>query len=203
MQLLFSILISMAMFNNTPTVAPAGYAVGDVVTNFTLMNVDGKNVSLNDYKDKEGVIVIFTCNHCPYAKAYESRIMDLDAKYANLNYPVVAISPNDPIAEPSDSPENMKKRAEQMHYTFPYLFDATQNVSKSFGASRTPHVFLLQKVDGEFKVAYIGAIDDNTDSPEKVEKKYLEDAISALQKGIKPEIPFTKAIGCSIKWKAE
>ena len=89
-------------------------------------------MSLNDYASREGVIVVFTCNHCPYAKAYETRIMELDKNFASKGYPVLAINPNDPIREPEDSPENMKKRAEEMAYTFPYLFDATQQVAKDF-----------------------------------------------------------------------
>jgi peroxiredoxin len=203
MNILFSAILTLGLLNNDPatTPAPVGYAVGDVVNNFSLMNVDGNNVSLNDYKDKEGVIVVFTCNHCPYAKAYETRIMELDAKYAGLNYPVIAINPNDPIKEPDDSPENMKKRAEEKNYSFPYLFDATQQVAKDFGATRTPHVFLLQKVNGQFKVAYIGAIDDNTDDASKAENKFVEDAIASLKKGEQPVVSFTKAIGCTIKWK--
>ena len=203
MNILFSAILTLGLLNNdpAPTPAPIGYAVGDVVNDFTLMNVDGKNVSLNDYKEEEGVIVVFTCNHCPYAKAYETRIMELDAKYKSLNYPVIAINPNDPVKEPDDSPENMKKRAEEMKYTFPYLFDATQQVAKDFGATRTPHVFLLQKVDGKFKVAYIGSIDDNTDDASKAENKFVEDAIASLKKGEQPVVSFTKAIGCTIKWK--
>ena len=203
MNILFSAILTLGLLNNdpAPTAAPIGYAVGDVVNDFTLMNVDGKNVSLTDYKDEEGVIVVFTCNHCPYAKAYETRIMELDAKYKSLNYPVIAINPNDPIKEPDDSPENMKKRAVEKNYSFPYLFDATQQVAKDFGATRTPHVFLLQKVNGQFKVAYIGAIDDNTDDATKAENKFVEDAIASLKKGQQPAVNFTKAIGCTIKWK--
>ncbi len=195
--------MTLGLLNNhpAPMPAPVGYAVGDVVNNFTLMNVDGKNVSLTDYKDEEGVIIVFTCNHCPYAKAYETRIMELDAKYEALNYPVVAINPNDPIKAPDDSPENMKKRAEEKKYSFPYLFDATQQVAIDFGATRTPQVYILQKVDGQFKVAYIGAIDDNTDNAAAAENKFVEDAIASLKKGEKPAINFTKAIGCTIKWK--
>ena len=199
MNLIIASIISLFLFNTPPV--PAGYSVGDVVTEFTLKNVDGRNVSLNDYKNQEGVIVIFTCNHCPYAKAYESRIMELDKKYASLNYPVLAINPNDPIAEPEDSPENMKERAKKMNYSFPYLFDATQQVAKDFGATRTPHLFLLQQVDGKFKVAYIGAIDDNMDDASAAQNKYVEQAIASLKKGEKPAVTFTKAIGCTIKWK--
>lgn len=179
-----------------------GYQIGDVVKNFTLLNtVNDKNVSLSDYKNQEGVIVIFTCNHCPYSKAYESRIMDLDKKFSKQGYPVVAISPNDPIRQPEDAPDKMKILAKQKGYTFPYLFDSTQDVAKAFGATRTPHVFVLQKVDAGFKLAYIGAIDDNTDDASAAQNKYVESAVANLKKGIKPEPEFTKAIGCTIKWK--
>ena len=193
---------ALAALLSLTTPAPTGYAVGDEVKNFTLNNIDGKSVSLSDYASKEGVIVVFTCNHCPYAKAYESRVMDLDKNFASKGYPVLAINPNDPVSVPEDAPENMKKRATEMGYSFPYLFDATQQVAKDFGASRTPHVFLLKNTNGKFTVEYIGAIDDNTDEPAAVKTKYVEDAIVALKKGEKPAVNFTKAIGCTIKWKS-
>ncbi len=194
--------LAFAALLSLTTPAPTGYAVGDEVKNFTLNNIDGKSVSLSDYASKEGVIVVFTCNHCPYAKAYESRVMDLDKNFASKGYPVLAINPNDPVSVPEDAPENMKKRATEMGYSFPYLFDATQQVAKDFGASRTPHVFLLKNTNGKFTVEYIGAIDDNTDEPAAVKTKYVEDAIVALKKGEKPAVNFTKAIGCTIKWKS-
>lgn len=193
---------ALAALLSLTTPAPTGYAVGDEVKNFTLNNIDGKSVSLSDYASKEGVIVVFTCNHCPYAKAYESRVMDLDKNFASKGYPVLAINPNDPVSVPDDAPENMKKRATEMGYSFPYLFDATQQVAKDFGASRTPHVFVLKNTNGKFTVEYIGAIDDNTDEPAAVKTKYVEDAIGSLKKGEKPAVNFTKAIGCTIKWKS-
>lgn len=197
---LTSLLITYFMHVSVPP-AGYGYNVGDAVKNFELKNTDGKMVSLSDYKNKNGVVVVFTCNHCPYAKAYESRIMELDKNYASKGYPVIAINPNDPEKEPEDSPEGMMKRAMAMNYTFPYLFDGTQQVAKDFGATRTPHVYVLQKVDDGFKVAYIGAIDDNMEDASAVTHKYVENAIAALQKGEKPDPDFTKAIGCTIKWK--
>lgn len=196
--ILLPIFTTLFSFN---TQTATGYAVGDEVAAFSLTNVDGKTVSLSDYNSQEGVIVVFTCNHCPYAKAYETRIMDLDAKFASKGYPVLAINPNDPVREPEDSPENMKKRAEEMAYSFPYLFDATQQVAKDFGATRTPHVYVLKNNNGKFTVEYIGAIDDNTDNPNAVTAKYVEGAIEALKSNQKPGITFTKAIGCTIKWK--
>ena len=183
--------------------APSGgYQIGDKVENFSLLNtIDNEQVALADYKDKAGVIVIFTCNHCPYAKLYEDRIMELDKKMSAQGFPVVAISTNDPQKEPDDSPENMQKRALEKGYAFPYLFDATQEVAQSFGATRTPHVFLLHNRGGEFYLAYIGAIDDNTNDPDAVEVRFVENAVKALKSGLPPNPATTKAIGCTIKWK--
>lgn len=200
---MFSILVpAIAALISLSPQAATGYAVGDEVKNFTLNNVDGKPVSLNDYASQEGVIVVFTCNHCPYAKAYETRVMELDKKYKTNGYPVLAINPNDPVREPDDSPENMKKRSAEMDYSFPYLFDVSQQVAKDFGATRTPHVYLLKSNNGKFTVEYIGAIDDNTDEPAAVKTKYVENAIKSLKTGEKPAVNYTKAIGCTIKWKS-
>jgi peroxiredoxin len=140
-----------------------GYKVGDKASDFKLKNVNDKMVSMADYKDAKGIIVVFTCNHCPYAKKYESRIMDLDKKMKPKGFPVVAISPNDPAVEAEDSFENMQKRAKEKGYTFPYLIDETQNVTREYGATKTPHVYLLEKQkDASYQVKYMGAIDDNS-----------------------------------------
>lgn len=179
-----------------------GYAVGDTAKDFSLLNINGKVFSLNQLAQAKGYIIIFTCNHCPFSQAYEQRIIDLDKKYAPLGYPVVAINPNDPIAEPEDSYPNMIKRAKEKGYTFPYLLDSSQQTAKIYGAKRTPHVYLLSKTSTNIlKVEYIGAIDDNFDDPAAVKEKYLEKAIEAVSKGNKPTVTVTKAIGCGIKWK--
>jgi len=183
------------------SVSLAGYNVGDKVNDFKLKNVDGKMVSLADYKDAKGVIVIFTCNHCPYAQAYEQRIMDLDKMYAAKGYPVVAINSNDPVAYPADSFEEMIKRSKEKSYSFPYLIDETQDIAKIFGAAKTPHVYLLSKNKDVYTVEYIGAIDDNSESAADVKAKYVENAIAELNSGKKVSVNSTKAIGCSIKWK--
>jgi len=197
--LLLNTIVALAALSFVPS---SGFEIGDEVSNFTLVNtIDKEMVSLSDYKEEKGAIVIFTCNHCPYAKKYESRIMDLDKKFAQKGYPVIAISPNDPVKEPDDSPKNMQALALEKGYTFPYLFDETQEVARQFGATRTPHVFLLKNTGGKFKLAYIGAIDDNTNEPENVQIKFVENAIMALEKGEKPDPTVTKAIGCTIKWK--
>lgn len=183
------------------TLLKTGYQIEDKVSNFKLTNVDGKQVSLSDYSKSKGVIVVFTCNHCPYSKKYESRIMDLDKRYKTQGWPVLAISSNDPKVEPEDSFENMQQLAKEKGYSFPYLFDETQEVAKAFGALKTPHVFLLENKNNAFVVKYIGAIDDNTDDEKAVTINYVDRAISKLNDGMEPDPSSTKAIGCSIKWK--
>lgn len=178
-----------------------GYAVGDKAIDFRLKNVNGKFVSLADYKDAKGFIVIFTCNHCPFAQAYEQRIIDLHREYATKGFPVIAINPNDKDRAPEDSYENMMARAKDKKYPFVYLYDESQDIAKAYGATRTPHVFLLNKTREGNKVAYIGAIDDNSEDASAVKERYLANAINALINGEPVEQPNTKAIGCTIKWK--
>jgi len=151
----------------------SGYQIGDIATDFSLKNVDDQNVSLSNYADAKGFIVIFTCNHCPYAVAYEDRIIALDKKYRELGYPVVAINPNDPIKQSEDSFDNMKTRAKEKSFSFPYLFDDGQKIFPQYGAVRTPHVFVLQKSEKGNIVQYIGAIDDNHEDASSVKEKYV------------------------------
>ncbi len=178
-----------------------GYKPGDIAIDFKLKNIDGSFVSLKDFHSAKGFIIIFTCNHCPYAKAYEDRIIKLDKKYKPKGYPVIAINPNDPVAYPDDSYENMKKRASVKGFTFPYLIDETQEIAKSYGAKHTPHVYILQKEGKKLIVRYIGAIDDNYQDATMVHEKYVEEAIQSLLDNEDVAINSTKAIGCSIKWK--
>ncbi|PLX14845.1 MAG: thioredoxin family protein [Marinilabiliales bacterium] len=177
-----------------------GYKVGDKASGFNLLNVDGNMVSDEQYADAKGFIVIFTCNHCPFSVAYEDRIIAIDKKYKKLGYPVIAINPNDSIEAPADSYSKMIIRSEEKGFTFPYLLDADQSLTKTYGATRTPHVFILKKNDNDLLVEYIGAIDDNHEDAAAVKKKFLEDAVDSLLKGDKPEVDFTKAIGCSVKF---
>jgi peroxiredoxin len=181
---------------------PTGYNVGDKAMDFKLKNIDGKMVSLADYTQAKGFIVVFTCNHCPFAKAYEDRIIALDKKYKSQGYPVIAINPNDPKAVAEDNYATMQQRAKAKNYTFPYLVDSTQNIAKTYGATRTPHVFVLQKSGSDNIVKYIGAIDDNSDSASAVKEKYVENAVDALLAGKPVTKTSTKAIGCGIKWKS-
>lgn len=193
------VLIVSAFSINTETSVSEGYEVGDIATDFKLKNIDGKMVSLEDYKDAKGYIVIFTCNTCPYAVLYEDRIIALDKKYAYRGYPVVAIMPNNPDVQPGDNVETMKARAASKGFSFPYLFDDGQEIYPQYGATKTPHVYLLQKTKKGNVVKYIGAIDDNYKDAEAVNIKYVEEAIDALMNGKEIKETKTRAIGCSIK----
>jgi peroxiredoxin len=178
-----------------------GYEPGSLVTDFKLKNVDNRNVSLADYPGAKGYVVVFTCNTCPYAKAYEQRIIDLHNKYAAKGYPVIAINPNDPASSPGDSFTAMQERSRSKKYPFPYLIDADQEVTRRFGATRTPHVYLLDRTEKGNKVAYIGAVDSDTEDNDPGKVRYVEKAIEALMTKKAPETKITKAVGCTIKWK--
>ncbi|TBN05594.1 thioredoxin family protein [Hyunsoonleella flava] len=176
-----------------------GYDVGDIIEDFKLKNINGDFVSLADYKDAKGFIITFTCNTCPYAIAYEDRIIALDKKYASKGYPVIAINPNNPNTKPGDSFEAMQQRAKEKGFTFPYLVDEGQKVYPKFGATKTPHNYVVKKTKKGMVVKYIGAIDDSSRNPDAVQETYLEDAVDALIDGKEIKLKKTKAIGCSIK----
>ncbi len=176
-----------------------GYEVGDVATDFKLKNVDGTFVSLSDFEEAKGFIVVFTCNTCPFAIANEDRIIALDRQFKDKGYPVVAINPNNPEVQPGDSFAAMQERAKAKGFTFPYLLDEGQEIYPQYGATKTPHVYILEKEGGQLLVRYIGAIDDSARDASTVTKRFVEDAVEALLAG-KPVAPSTtKAIGCSIK----
>jgi peroxiredoxin len=183
----------------TATTDEGGYKIGDVATDFSLENIDGSMVSLSDYKDAKGFIVIFTCNTCPYAVAYEDRVEALNKKYADKGYPVIAIMPNNTDVKPGDNMEAMKARAKAKGFTFPYLMDEGQKIYPQYGATKTPHVYVLEKTKKGNIVKYIGAIDDNYKDASEVKTKYVENAVDALLKGKDVEVKETRAIGCTIK----
>ena len=191
--LCFTLLLSSFMLRP----AADGYKVGDKAADFKLKNIDGKMVSLADNKAARGDLVVFTCNTCPYAKAYESRVIELNTKYAPLGYPVVAINPNDATTVPGDSYAAMQTKK----YAFPYLQDESQQVAKTYGATRTPHLFVLTRQGSDFVVSYIGAIDDNSEDAKLVKTKYVENAMTEILAGKPATTNSTKAIGCTIKWK--
>ncbi|HET6557098.1 MAG TPA: thioredoxin family protein [Prolixibacteraceae bacterium] len=178
-----------------------GYNVGDKAIDFKLKNIDQKQVSLSSYPDAKGFVVVFTCNSCPYAQAYQDRIVAIDKKYKSQGYPVIAINPNDPGIAPDDSFDQMVTVAKKKGFTFPYLIDEKQEVYKAYGATKTPHVYLLQKKGSDMVVQYIGAIDDNYKDASQVKTTYLANALDAVIAGKSPEPSSTKAIGCGIKDK--
>ena len=193
------IILSLVLL--TSITQASGYKINDEATDFSLKNVDGRPVSMKDFKDAKGFIVIFTCNHCPFSVAYEDRIIALNNKYAGLGYPVIAINPNDPIRQPADSYEKMIVRSREKGFTFPYIYDADQEIAKAYGASRTPHVYVIKNENGKRLVKYIGAIDNNADDASKASSHFAEEAVDSLIEGKSVKVTETKAIGCSIKWK--
>ena len=168
---------------------------------FSLPNVDGRTVSLADYDTQKGVIVVLTCNHCPYAVAYELRLIALHRQFAPLGLPIVAISANDPLKYPQDGPDRMRERAEQRGFPFAYLFDASQAVARAYGAQRTPEVIVLKNEgNGLWSQVYAGAIDDNYQDAKAVIHNYLANALRQMLSGTEIQPSQTQAVGCSIKW---
>jgi glutathione peroxidase-family protein len=178
-----------------------GYAIGDTVSDFRLKSVEGKMVSMSENRAAKGYIIIFTCNHCPFSRAYEGRIIALDKKYSAQGYPVLAINPNDPSAYEEDSFENMKAVAKSKGYSFDYMQDENQDVARAFGATRTPSAYIVKRDGERFTMQYIGAIDDNSQDANGVTKHYIEDALNNLLSGKPVVTNFTKTVGCAIKWK--
>lgn len=195
-----SILISAFLLTGGFVAEDAGVKVGDTAIDFNLKNVDGKMISLKSNVGARGYILVFTCNTCPYSKMYEDRIIALHNKYASQGYPVVAVQPNDAAKSPGDSYPNMQKRAKEKGFPFAYLLDETQETTRAYGATNTPHVYVLNKEGADFKVAYIGAIDNNSRNAGAATRRYVEEAIDALSAGNNVETSDTKAIGCTIKW---
>lgn len=194
-----SLFLLATFFTTTVLSAQSGYDIGSIATDFKLENIDRTFVSLSDFEEAKGFIVVFTCNTCPYAVAYEDRIEALNKKYASKGYPVVAIMPNNIEIKPGDSLEAMKQRAKEKGFTFPYLIDREQSIFPQYGATKTPHVYILEKTNAVNVVRYIGAIDDNYKDADAVDKKYVEDAVNALLANKPVPVSKTRAIGCSIK----
>lgn len=178
-----------------PAAESKAVAVGEAAPEWKdLEGVDGKMHSTADIKDAKGVVVVFTCNHCPVAQAYEDRIVALANDYKDKGIELVAINVNN---MEEDKLPAMKERAEAKGFKFDYLYDPSQAIGRAFGATVTPHAFLL---DGEQNLVYAGAIDDNMEA-DKVEKQYLRDAIDAVLAGSKAETDATKPMGCGIKYE--
>jgi peroxiredoxin len=171
--------------------------IGDKAVSFTLKGVDDKQHSLDNYSGKQ-VVIIFSCNHCPYVQAWEDRMVKIQADYGAKNVQLIAINSNDGVKYPDDSFPKMKERARTKRFNFPYLHDEDQKVASAYGAERTPEVFLF---DSNLTLRYHGTIDDNYDSPDNVKENYLRDALDATVAGRKVSRPETAPVGCTIKWK--
>ena len=171
------------------------------VQDFRLQNTDGRMVSLKDYPHAQGFIVVFTCNHCPFAKLYPERLNELNKKYKSMGVPLIAISSTDTIVYEEDVFPKMIEKAKHEKFSFPYLFDGLQSVAKSFGAQKTPHAFVLWKKNGEYTVPYNGAIDDNGAEPSNVKNHYVADAVDALLRGDEVAVKETKSLGCQIYFR--
>lgn len=171
------------------------------ITNFSLKNVDGKLVSLSDYPHAKGFIIIFTCNHCPFAKLYPERLNILNDRYKKLDVPLLAISSMDTINYEDDTYLLMIQKAKKEKFKFPYLYDADQSIAKLFGAQKTPHAFVIWKKAGHFEIKYSGAIDDNGMHPKQVKNEYIRLAVDDLLQGKPVTIPETISIGCQIYFR--
>ncbi len=175
--------------------------IGNTISDFSLKNIDGKTISLSDYKNAKGFIIVITCNHCPFAKLYPERMNKLNSKYKSLGVPLIAISSTDTVAYEDDSYPKMVVKAQQEKFNFPYLFDGFQTAAKNFGAQKTPHAFVVWKEKGEYIIKYNGAIDDNGAEPLKVKNQYVANAVDALLKGKEVEIKESKSLGCQIHFR--
>lgn len=173
--------------------------IGTAAPDFHLPATDGHEYTLGSFAGKTVLVVIFTCNHCPYAQAYESRLVQLQADLGPRGVQLVAINANDASSYPEDNFDNMVRRAKQSGFNFPYLRDDTQHVARAYGTECTPEAYVL---DAHRQVQYIGRIDDNWQHPEQVKVRHLHDAIVALLAGQAVAQPLTHAIGCSVKWKS-
>lgn len=197
--LVITILTTYGFTTLNSVASASGYQIGDSVKDFKLKNVDGRTISLSDYKEAKGYIVIFTCNSCPYSVANEDRIIALDKEFRSKGFPVIAINPNNPKVVPEESYEMMQKRAKSKGFSFPYLYDDSKSVYATFGATKTPHVYLLQKESEDIVVKYIGAIDDSSRNAAEVKVRFLANAIYELLSGKEISVKETRALGCSIK----
>ncbi len=171
---------------------------GERATEFRLKATDGRLHSLADLKGSKGTAVVFSCNHCPYVRAYEDRMISLASHFQAHGIKFVLINANDAAKYPNDSFESMVQRAQEKSYPFPYLQDESQQIAKAYGAARTPEVFLL---DANLKLCYHGTIDDNWEKPSAVKSHYLRSALESLLGGSEIELAETPPVGCTIKWK--
>jgi peroxiredoxin len=195
-----AVLISLVTLARAQETPPAGLAIGNAapMTDVKMKNVDGKEVTIAGVKGAKGTLVVFSCNHCPWAKAWESRIVELGNTYPKRGVGMIVINSNDPSAYAEDAYPAMQQRSRQRGMKYPYVVDATSEVARAYGATRTPEAFLF---DAKGRLVYHGTVDDNAHEPDKVEHRYLRDALDAIVAGHEVAVKETKALGCSIKFR--
>ncbi len=193
----FSVLLVLGLWSTAWALKP-GESLPETAATIKMRGVDGKEVTLKDLMGAKGLLVIFSCNHCPWVKAWQARMVALGNEYSQKGVGVVAVNSNDTEAYPDDDMDHMVAQAKEHGYRFPYVMDATSEVARAFGATRTPEAFLF---DAQGKLVYHGAIDDNAEKPQEVKKTYLADALAALVTGKPVPVAETKALGCSIKFR--
>jgi peroxiredoxin len=172
--------------------------IGDRAITFALPGVDGKTHSLRDSLAAGVAAVIFSCNHCPYVRAWEDRMVAIQRDYGDRGVQLLVINSNDDVKYPEDGFEKMKERAAEKGFDFPYLRDETQEVARAYGAQRTPEVFLFDRLG---VLRYHGAIDDNYEDPAAVRRHYLREALDAILEDREPPVSDTPPVGCTVKWK--
>ena len=174
--------------------------IGSTISDFGLKNVDGNIISLSDYKNAKGFIVVFTCNHCPFTKLYSKRLIDLNNKYSVLNVPLIAINSMDSLAYEDESFNKMKLKAKTDSFNFPYLHDDFQNVGKTFAAGHTPMAYIIWNENNQWIVKYKGSIDDNGENPEKA-TSFIGNAVDELLQNKSVSNPVTESFGCKIFYR--
>ena len=187
-----------AMSSSPMTVGSVGLPLGSDAIDFKLKGVDGKFYDLHSFGNEKALVVVFSCNHCPYAQAYEQRIIQLQSDYLRKGVSFVAINSNDDANYPEDSFENMVKRSKARGFNFPYVRDESQDIARKYGAICTPHVFAFDK---DKILQYKGRIDDNWKNPSEVKTRDLRNALDAILEDKTPQVQETRPFGCSIKWK--
>jgi len=186
----------------SPASGPAALAMGDAMPtrDVSMRNVDGSALTLASAAGKKGTLVLFICNHCPWVRAWQSRIAALGNDAVGRGVAVIAVNSNDPAAFPEDAFDGMVQRARDAGYHFPYVVDATSDVARAFGATHTPEAFLF---DARGRLVYHGAVDDNAQRPDAVKAHWLADAVAAVAAGKPVPRPETKALGCGIKYRVK
>ncbi len=196
-------LMYFLSFNVQATGGKKNYisSLADTIEDFSLQNVDGNYISLKSYPEAKGFIIVFTCNHCPFAKLYSERFNEMAKKYGALNVPLLAINPMDTVVYEDESFLAMQEKAKLASFTFPYLQDNIQTVAKDFNADHTPHAFVIWKENNQWIIKYTGAIDDNGAESDKVKNPYLTNAVDELLAGKKVQEPETRSIGCAVFYR--